>query len=75
MLIGLKKAFDTVSHSILLKKLHAYGIRGNMFKLCACYLDGRSQYVKYNLANYACRNVNSGVPQGFIIEPLFLSYL
>ena len=37
--------FDTVSHSIPLKKLHAYGIRGNMLKLCTSYLDGRSQYV------------------------------
>ena len=45
MFIDLRKAFDTASHSILLKKLHAYGIRGNMLKLCASYLDGRSQYV------------------------------
>ena len=45
MFIDLRKAFNTVSHSILLEKLHAYGIRGNMLKLCTSYLDGRSQYV------------------------------
>ena len=45
MFIDLRKAFDTVSHSIFLKKLHTYGIRGNMLKLCTSYLDGRSQYV------------------------------
>ena len=71
MFIDLRKAFDTVSHSILLKKLHAYGIRGNMLKLCTSYLDGRSQYVQYNHANSAFRNVNCGVPQGSIIGPLF----
>ena len=71
MFIDLRKAFDTVSHSILLKKLHEYGIRGNMLKLCTSYLDGRSQYVQYNHANSAFRNVNCGVPQGSIIGPLF----
>ena len=71
MFIDLRKAFDTVSHSILLKKLHAYCIRSNMLKLCTCYLYGRSQYVQYNQANSAFRNVNCGVPQGSIIGPLF----
>ena len=69
--IDLKKAFDTVSHSILLKNFHAYSIRGNMLKLCTSYLDSRSQYVQYNHANSAFRNVNCGVSQGSIIGPLF----
>ena len=69
MLIDLRKAFDTVLHSILLKKLHAYRIRDNM-PVCASYLDGRSQCVQYNHANSACRNVYCGVPQGSIIGPL-----
>ena len=42
-----------------------------MLKLCTSYLDGRSQYVQYNHANSAFRNVNCGVPQGSIIGPLF----
>ena len=72
MFIDLRKAFDTVSLSILLKKLHAYGIRGNMLKLGTTYLDGRSQYVQYNHANSAFKNVNCGVPQGSIVGPLFI---
>ena len=32
ILIDLKKAFDTVTHRIMLQKLNAYGIRGNMLK-------------------------------------------
>ena len=42
-----------------------------MLKLCTSDLDGRSQYVPYNHANSAFRNVNCGVPQGSIIGPLF----
>ena len=43
--LDLKKAFDTVDHKIILKKLYAYGIRGVALKLLESYLSGRSQYV------------------------------
>ena len=37
--IDLKKAFDTVNHDIMLKKLHHYGIRGIALKWIGEYLS------------------------------------
>ena len=49
--LDLKKAFDTVTHSILIRKMFAYGIRGNILKWFGSYLADRSQYVTYDGSN------------------------
>ena len=48
--LDLKKAFDTVIHTILINKMYAYG-RGNILKWFESYLTNRSQYVTYDGIN------------------------
>ena len=72
----LAKAFDTVDHSILLKKLEYYGIRGTQLNWFASYLDNRSQRVLCNGEWSELNWIKYGVPQGSNLGPLlFLLYI
>ena len=74
--IDLKKAFDTVDHNILLKKVYSYGIRGAAYSWLASYLSHRKQYVLYDGNKSDIHTVTCGVPQGSILGPLlFIIYV
>lgn len=65
------KAFDTVPHALLAKKLHTIGFGGNLMKLLVSYLHNRYQRVRIGNKLSTAKKVTSGVPQGSILGPLF----
>ena len=69
--IDLSKAFDTVDHRILLKKLIHYGVNGNNIRWFESYLTNRKQYLSFNNKNTNFANITCGVPQGSTLVPLF----
>ena len=74
--IDLRKAFDTVNHKILIKKLEHYGVRGSALNWFSSYLNERSQYVFLNGETSDRKSITCGVPQGSVLGPLmFLVYI
>ena len=72
--LDLSKAFDTLSHELLLKKLDRYGIRGIPLNWFESYLKGRKLRVKCKTTSglhYSdCYDVDYGTPQGSCLGPL-----
>ena len=67
--IDLKKAFDTVNHTILLQKLEHYEIRGIPLQWLQSYLTDRKQYVSVCGNTSETLEIKCGVPQGSVLGP------
>ena len=69
--LDVQKAFDSVSHDILLDKQYLYGIRGIVHDWFRSYLLNRQQYVFVNNICSDICGIKYGVPQGSVLGPLF----
>ena len=74
--VDLRKAFDSVNHTILLNKLQNYGFTINTINWIQNYLTDRQQKIMVNGMNSTNRSITCGVPQGSIMGPLlFLLFI
>lgn len=71
--VDFTKAFDCLSHKILIEKLDTYGIRGHALKLIKSYLADRMQFVCIDGHSSTTKPIISGVPQGSILGPFLFN--
>ena len=65
-----------VDHRIMIRKLYAYGIRGNILNWFISYLDDRLQYVAFDETHSSTQPIKCGIPQRSILGPLlFIKYM
>jgi len=70
----LNKAFDCISHAVLLEKLKFYWVSGKFYNLVKSYLDGKYQKVIISYNNgieSTWEKIKQGVPQASILGPIF----
>lgn len=73
LFLDVAKAFDSVNHKILLKKLYRVGFRGPFFTLLHDFLRSRSQMVSLGSVRSNKVPLHSGVPQGSVLSPLLFN--
>ena len=70
LFLDLRKAFDSVNHSILIKKLNHYGFRGIVNDWFQNFLEDRKQFVSIGDIDSDSQIIRYGVPQGSVLGPI-----
>ena len=70
VLLDLSKAFDSVDHSILLKKLSNIGVSDEALNWFESYITDRKQFVRIGSSISEVLPITHGGPQGAILSPL-----
>ena len=73
LFLDLRKAFDTVNHTILLNKLSDVGVQTTSLRWFENYLEDRTQSVRLEDEISTPGVITCGVPQGSILGPLLFS--
>lgn len=74
--LDFSKAFDAVSHNLIVEKLRDFGVSGALIPWFNSYLRDRPVRVVFNGDNSSTFFPTSGVPQGSILGPLlFVLYI
>ena len=68
--VDFSRAFDTIDHQILLRKLKMYGFDNQSVAFMSSYLNSRSQYTIVNECKSRCSKVTYGIAQGSMLGPL-----
>ena len=73
-LLDLSAAFDTIDHTILLRRLEDwFGLTGKALDWFKSYLTGRSQWIKLSDCLSSKADLKFGVPQGSVLGPLLFT--
>ena len=73
IILDLSKAFDTLNHKLLFKKLQAYGFHKKLLSFIESYFTNRKPRTKIGDSFSKYQKIVTGVPQDSILEPLFFN--
>ena len=73
LLMDLSKAFDCIPHSLLVSKLHAYGVSESACQFITSYLTNRYQRIKIQSKRSLWSLLTKGVPQGSVLGPILFN--